>query len=152
MDETCITLQFAGKTYRFWLSALGAASLQRECGQRLPNGVFKDKSIFEIYSEFDQSYGRDSEGNPVWLGHGIASVNDIDAVLYYGLRDGGEGIVNGASFAVSDLDARLIATEGGFPNRPMKDALRVAWSVLHAAVEGIAPPKQKKNKAATSLT
>jgi hypothetical protein len=146
--ETGVHLKFANGTYRFWLSADGVGSLQRECGQRLPNGSFQDKSVFEMYREFDMCFGEDYAGEPVYTGFGSPIAKDISKVLYYALRDGGEGVVDSQAIKVSNIEAEALARENGFPSRPLSEVLGVAWLVLRAAILGIKPADAKKKEPA----
>lgn len=158
MTDTAVELQFADGSYRFWLPMPQLIELERVCGQ---GG--QPKSIFTIYDQLGAGLGRTAEDAPVYLGGGAAIASDAREVIRLAGIGGGKALVDGVEKEIGPLTMRALIEAYVYPARPLIEAVNVAWTICHAAINGIdlkkkaadeAPPEKPKRsrKARSSPT
>ncbi len=149
MPDTRIDLDFADGRYSFWLALPHVIELERKCG---------GKSIFAMYDAMGAGLGLSGD-DPVYLGGGTAMVTDIRETIRLGLQGGNSATVDGATVEVGPRRSIELVETYVFPARPLIEGLHVAWSILHAAINGIdlqkktpeaAKPKPRKRSVKAS--
>lgn len=127
MDETAITLSFAGGEYRFWLPLPQVFELERGC----------ETSILAIEERLRAGIGQNPDGSAAFIGGGLATVKEIRETIRLGLIGGNHALVDGEEVAVGPLRAKELLENYTFPARPLAESAALAWSILSAAIFGI---------------
>lgn len=127
MPDTVVTLAFGDGEYRFWFTLPQIVELERKCG---------GKSVFAMYDAMGAGLGLNGDA-PVYLGGSTPMVTEIRETIRLGLIGGNSGLVDPQECEVGPIRARELVDAYTFPNRPLIEGLHVAWSILHAAINGI---------------
>ena len=124
--STAIELDFADGRYRFWLGLPQANEFETKHG-----------SILRTEDTLRASIGLDADDNPVCIGGGDGTGQQVRDILRLGLVGGGWGIVDGERVEVSPNDAKALVERYSWPERPLAEVAPIAWRVLAAAVFGV---------------
>lgn len=136
MDDTALQKRFADGVYRFWLPLPQVIEIERKCGTRATDGTVTAKSLFTIYDQLSGGLA-DNDGLPVYFGGGAALIADARAVIHCALVGGNHGMVDGVEIEVGPGRAQELVDAYTYPNRPLIEAVHLAWHILHAAIVGI---------------
>ena len=147
MDDTALEKRFADGVYRFWLPLPQVIEIERKCGTRATDGTTTPKSLFAIYDQLSGGLA-DNDGTPVYFGGGAALINDARAVIRGALVGGNYGLVDGEEIEVGPGRAQELVDAYTYPNRPMIEAVHLAWHILHAAIVGIDVKKKEQSAVA----
>ena len=142
MPDTAIELDFGPGTFRFWLPLPQVVELERNCGaQRIGDTPGVPKSMLLIYDQLSGGLAVDG-GNPVYLGGGSAILKDVREVVRLALIGGNSGMIDGEQVEVGPIRAKELVDEYLYPARPLVEGVFLAWSILHAAINGISLKKK----------
>lgn len=142
MPDTAVELDFGPGTFRFWLPLPQVVELERNCGsQRVGDTPAVPKSMLLIYDQLGAGLAAD-DGRPVYLGGGGAILKDIRETIRLGLIGGNSGMVDGEQVEVGPIRAKELVDEYLYPARPLIEGAYLAWSILHAAINGISLKKK----------
>ncbi|MEN6450342.1 MAG: hypothetical protein ABFC96_07620 [Thermoguttaceae bacterium] len=142
MPDTAIELDFGPGTFRFWLPIPQVIELERNCGsQRVGDTPAVPKSMLLIYDQLGAGLAAD-DGRPVYLGGGGAILKDIRETIRLGLIGGNSGMVDGEQVEVGPIRGKELVDEYVYPARPLVESVYLAWSILHAAINGISLKKK----------
>lgn len=151
MDDTALEKRFADGVYRFWLPLPQVIEIERKCGTRATDGTMPPKSLFTIYDQLSGGLA-DSDGEPVYFGGGGALISDARAVIRGALAGGNHGLVDGEEIEVGPGRAQELVDAYTYPNRPMIEAVHLAWHILHAAIVGIDVKKKGQSAGGQTAT
>lgn len=139
--ETRLEAAFAGGRFTFWLPMPRVVEIERG-----PQGHRHDKrypvSIFQLYDELGAGLGLNGD-TPVYLGGGRSIVSDARNVVLQGLIGGGKGMIDGAEVEVGAMRASEMIDAYAYPHRPAVEIVHLAWSILHAAINGVVLKKKE---------
>lgn len=144
MPDTATDIHFGDGTYRAWLPLPQAVELERKCGVQDRDGKIYPKSLFTLYEEIGTGFGRDSDGELVFLGGALAPARDCNEVIRLGLIGGNSG----PDGEVGPRRAAELVELYGYPARPLAEVAASAWKILHAAISGISLKKKAEGKTA----
>lgn len=134
MPDTATEIQFGGETYAAWLPLPQAVELERKCGLTDRDGKIHPKSLFTIYEQIGEGFGKDQEsGDLVFLGGATVPARDCNEVIRLGLIGGNAG----PDGPIGPVRAGQLVELYGYPERPLSEVAATAWKILHAAVVGI---------------
>jgi hypothetical protein len=131
--DTATEIIFGDGVYRAWLPLPQAIELERKCGLTDRDGRTHPKSLFTIYEQIGDGFGRDADGALIFLGGATAAVRDINETIRLGLIGGNSG----PEGEVGPIRAGQLVELYGYPARPLQEAAGTAWKILHAAIHGI---------------
>lgn len=83
--------------------------------------------------------------------YGGFGINDVVEVIRHGLIAGGEGMVNGATVAVSDMRANMLV-EAHVDGKPLGISAEVAKQIIAALYVGYDAGDDKKKESSESLS
>lgn len=135
--DTATTITFGDGEYRAWLGLPQAIELERKCGVADRDGKTHPKSLFTIYEQIGEGFGRDEAGELVFMGGATVPVRDINETIRLGLIGGNNGPDDGTGAEVGPIRALRLVELYGYPARPLSEVAAVAWKILHAAIVGI---------------
>lgn len=149
--DTATEITFGDGVYRAWLPLPQAIELERKCGLADREGKTHPKSLFTIYEQIGEGFGRDADGALVFMGGSTAPVRDINETIRLGLIGGNSG----PEGEVGPIRAGQLIELYGYPARPLQEVAATAWKILHAAIVGIelkkkAQPPEPKPRAPRS--
>ena len=145
--DTATTITFGDGDYRAWLALPQAIELERKCGVADRDGKTHPKSLFTIYEQIGEGFGRDEAGELVFMGGPTVPVRDINETIRLGLIGGNNGPDDGSGADVGPIRALRLVELYGYPARPLSEVAAIAWKILHAAIVGIDLQKKKNNPA-----
>ncbi|MES2904631.1 MAG: hypothetical protein V4696_10640 [Pseudomonadota bacterium] len=125
--ETRTTLPFAEAEYDFWLPMPRVIAVEREA----------EGSILALFYQIGENVGT-ALGEMVLVGATDARLKACHAVIRNALVGGGTG----------EQDARELVTTYCYPARPAMHDVALAYSILKAAIYGVAIPENAKKKPA----
>lgn len=139
MPDTATDILFGGEPYTAWLPLPQAVELERKCGLTDRDGKNHPKSLFTIYEQIGEGFGKDASGELVFMGGATVPARDCNEVIRAGLIGGN----NGPEGDVGPVRAGQLIELYGYPERPLSEVAAIAWKILHAAIVGIS--LEKKN-------
>lgn len=131
--DTATEIAFGDGVYRAWLPLPQAIELERKCGQTDRDGKLHPKSLFAIYEQIGDGFGRNAEGELIFIGGATVPVRDINETIRLGLIGGNSG----PDGDVGPIRAGQLVELHGYPARPLQEVAATAWKILHAAIVGI---------------
>lgn len=137
MSDTATDILFGDGTYHAWLPLPQAMELERKCGLTDREGRLHPKSLFTIYEQIGEGFGKDEAGALVFLGGAAVPVKDVNEVIRLGLIGGNNGPDLGSGTDVGPIRAMQLVENYGYPARPLQEVAATAWKILHAAISGI---------------
>lgn len=142
MPDTAVDLDFGPGTFRFWLPFPQVIELERNCGTaRIGDVPGVPKSILLIYDQLSGGLAVEN-GNPVYLGGGNAILKDVRETIRLALIGGNSAMIDGEQVEVGPIRAKELVDEYVYPARPLVEGVYLAWSILHAAINGISLKKK----------
>lgn len=144
MADTAVEKKFGGDLYRFWLPLPQVIELERKCGVRATDGTVTPKSVFTIYDQLSGGLVPDDD-SPGYFGGGTGLIADARAVIKAALVGGNYGLADGVEVEVGPGRASELVDAYTYPNRPMIEAVHLAWFILHAAIIGIDVKKKDES-------
>lgn len=145
--DTATTITFGDGKYRAWLPLPQAIELERKCGVSDRDGKTHPKSLFTIYEQIGEGFGRDEAGELVFMGGATVPAKDINETIRLGLIGGNNGPDDGTGAEVGPIRALRLVELYGYPARPLSEVAAIAWKILHAAIVGIDLQKKKSDPA-----
>ena len=134
MPDTATEILFGGEKYTAWLPIPQAIELERKCGLTDRDGKVHPKSLFAIYEQIGDGFGRDLEtGDLAFMGGATVPARDCNEVIRLGLIGGN----NGPDGEIGPVRAGQLIELYGYPARPLSEVAATAWKILHAAIIGI---------------
>lgn len=138
MPDTATDILFGDGTYRAWLTLAQATELERKCGLQDREGKIHPKSLFTIYEQIGDGFGKDEAEDLVFLGGSSVPARDCNEVIRLGLIGGNSG----PDGEVGPRRAGELVELYGYPARPLSEVAATAWKILHAAIVGISLKKK----------
>lgn len=138
MPDTATDILFGDGTYRAWLPLPQAIELERKCGLTDRDGRTHPKSMFTIYEQIGEGFGKSDDDNLIFLGGSSVPARDCNEVIRLGLIGGNSG----PDGDVGPRRAAELIDLYGYPARPLSEVAATAWKILHAAIVGISLKKK----------
>lgn len=144
MPDTAVDIEFAGGKYRFWLPMPQVTAIERGPAAHKHEGY--PRSILSMYDEIGAGLGLAGDV-PIYMGGGNALVGDVRNIILQGLIGGASGVIDGEEQPVGPNVAARLVEDFVFPARPLVEGMNIAWTILHAAITGIALDQKKSQDA-----